>query len=77
MSTQAKRTQAALPLPPALEARLAEFRRRVWWVKLTEGILAAVFGLALSYAVVFTLERFMETPVWLRWALLAWAWSSR
>ncbi|MBL9115099.1 MAG: hypothetical protein JNJ83_08825 [Verrucomicrobiaceae bacterium] len=70
MSTQAKATQAALPLPPALEAKLAEFRRRVWLVKLTEGILAAFFGLALSYAIVFALDRFMETPAALRLAIL-------
>lgn len=55
-----------LPLPPVLEAKLAAFRRRVWVVKLAEGVLAAVFGLALSYLLVFVLDRFMETPTWLR-----------
>lgn len=59
-----------LPLPPVLEAKLAAFRRRVWVIKLAEGLLAAVFGLAVSYAVVFVLDRFMETPAWLRAALM-------
>jgi proline dehydrogenase len=53
-------------LPPILEAKLADFRQRVWTVKLIEGLLAAGFGLALSYLLVFALDRVMETPVWLR-----------
>ena len=57
-------------LPPVLETKLADFRRRVWVVKLTEGVLAAVFGLCLSYLFVFALDRFFETPGWLRLTLL-------
>ncbi|MDB6079810.1 MAG: hypothetical protein JWO82_3557, partial [Akkermansiaceae bacterium] len=57
-------------LPPLLEAKLADFRRRVWIVKLAEGLLAALFGLALSYLLVFALDRFCETPAWLRLGLL-------
>ncbi|MCE2695454.1 MAG: hypothetical protein LW645_14500 [Verrucomicrobiaceae bacterium] len=57
-------------LPPILEAKLADFRQRVWTVKLIEGLLAAGFGLALSYLLVFALDRVMETPVWLRATLL-------
>ncbi len=57
-------------LPPILETKLADFRRRVWIVKLAEGALGAVFGIALSYLVVFGLDRFMETPAGLRWAIL-------
>ncbi len=57
-------------LPPILERKLADFRRRVWVVKLTEGLLAAVFGLALSYVLVLVLDRFMETPAWLRASIL-------
>ena len=58
-------------LPPILEAKLSDFRRRVWIVKLAEGLLAACFGIALSYVLVFVLDRFMETPSWLRGVLLA------
>ena len=57
-------------LPPDLEAKLADFRRRVWIVKLAEGVLAALFGLALSYLLVFVLDRFCETPVWARFCIL-------
>lgn len=57
-------------LPPILESKLADFRQRVWAVKLAEGLLAAVFGLALSYLVVFALDRLMETPSWLRLTIL-------
>ena len=57
-------------LPPILETKLADFRRRVWIVKLAEGVLAAVFALVLSYLLVFALDRMMETPGWLRLLLL-------
>jgi len=57
-------------LPPVLETKLADFRRRVWVVKLAEGALFAVFGIALSYLVVFVLDRFFETPGWVRLSLL-------
>src|SRR4051794_25613220 len=56
-------------LPAILESKLADFRRRVWVVKLTEGILAAIFGVVLSYLLVFALDRFFETPRELRVAL--------
>jgi len=57
-------------LPVILELKLADFRKRVWIVKLTEGLLAAVFGIVFSYILVFALDRVMETPVWLRATLL-------
>lgn len=57
-------------LPSVLENKLADFRRRVWVVKLAEGLLAALFGIAISYLLVFALDRFFETPGWLRLALL-------
>lgn len=57
-------------LPVILESKLADFRKRVWIVKLTEGLLAAAFGIVFSYILVFALDRVMETPVWLRASLL-------
>ena len=57
-------------LPAVLETKLADFRRRVWVVKLAEGLLAALFGIALSYLLVFALDRFMETPRGLRLGIL-------
>ena len=58
-------------LPPSLETKLRDFRRRVWAVKLAEGLLAAAAGIGLSYLLVFGLDRLWETPAGLRWALLA------
>jgi hypothetical protein len=57
-------------LPPVLETKLADFRRHVWVVKLSEAVLAAAFGIALSYLIVFTLDRFFETPGWVRLCIL-------
>src|SRR5688572_20719623 len=59
-----------LPLPPVLSSKLSDYRRRVWVVKLAEGVLAAVFGLAVSYLLVLGLDRLFETPAWLRGLLL-------
>src|SRR4029078_11432206 len=57
-------------LPVVLETKLADFRRRVWIVKLAEGLLAALFGLALSYLAVFLLDLFFETPSSVRFAIM-------
>jgi hypothetical protein len=57
-------------LHPVLESKLGEFRRRVWVVKLAEGVFAAVFGIAVSYLLVFALDRVWETPGWVRLAIL-------
>jgi hypothetical protein len=59
-----------LELPSGIRTKLEDFRRRVWAVKLAEGVLAAVFGLVLSYIFVFVLDRFWDTPAWLRAAIL-------
>ena len=61
---------AALNLPLGLRSRLEEFRRRLWYVKILEGVLAAAFGLLLSYLVVFGLDRAFDTPGWLRVLIL-------
>ncbi len=58
------------PLPPVLEEKLSDFRKRVWMVKLAEGLLAAVFAVAVSYIFVFALDRFFETPAWLRLTIM-------
>jgi hypothetical protein len=57
-------------LPPVLETKLADFRRHVWVVKLSEAILAALFGIALSYLLVFALDRLFETLGWVRLCIL-------
>src|SRR5438552_3220025 len=57
-------------LPPILETKLADFRRRVWIVQLTEGLLAALCGIGISYLVIFALDRFVETPRLVRFGAL-------
>ncbi len=59
-----------LPLPAGICDKLDDFRRRVWLLKLTEGILAACFGLSVSYLIVFGFDRFWNTPTSLRWLIL-------
>ncbi len=61
---------APATLPSLLASKLSHFRRRVWIVKLAEGILASVVGLTLSYLLVLGLDRIMETPTWVRTTLL-------
>lgn len=59
-----------LPLPPRLQEKLEHFRERLWSVKIAEGALAGISGLALSYLLVFSLDRLFDTPLWLRIVLL-------
>lgn len=82
-----------LELPPGMRSKLEDFRRRVWIVKIAEGALAAIFGLLLSYLVVFLLDRVWDTPavlrlmillagtaglgVWFPWKCHRWVWNTR
>ncbi|MFN9719717.1 MAG: hypothetical protein ACK58L_13540, partial [Planctomycetota bacterium] len=59
-----------LRLPETTRERLEQFQRRVRIVKVLEGILAGLFGLVLSYLVVFAIDRFIDTPAALRTILL-------
>lgn len=57
-------------LPENTTRRLEEFRKHVRVIKVAEGILAGLFGLAASYVAVFLLDRLIDTPAILRLALL-------
>ena len=57
-------------LPAAIRLRLEEFRRRLWWIKAAEALLAAAFGLLAAFLLVFALDRVVDTPVWARVLLL-------
>lgn len=59
-----------IKLPEQTRSRLEEFRRRLWMIKIGEGILAGLFGLLASYALVFVLDRFSETPALVRGGIL-------
>ena len=57
-------------LPPRMKAALEQYQKRVWIIKLVEGTLAAIFGLMISYLVVFGLDRIFDTPALLRVLIL-------
>ncbi len=57
-------------LPPRMEKALEKYRKRVWIIKLAEGTLAAIFGLIISYLIVFGLDRLIDTPNVLRALIL-------
>ena len=69
---QAKpRTQkGTVNLPPRMKAALEQYQKRVWIIKLAEGTLVAIFGLMISYLVVFGLDRLFDTPALLRVLIL-------
>ena len=58
-------------LPPRMKAALEQYQKRVWTIKLTEGALAAIFGILISYIIVFCLDRVFDTPALLRALILA------
>ena len=58
-------------LPPRMKSALEQYQKRVWVIKLSEGVLAAIFGLLVSYVVVFCLDRVFDTPALLRALILA------
>lgn len=62
--------KAGLQLPDRMRNKLEKFQRKVWMIKLTEGLLAGAFGLLLSYLLVFALDRFMDTPAFMRAIIL-------
>ncbi len=59
-----------LAIPVGTRNKLDEFRKRVWKIKVIEGLCAAAFGLLITYLLVFIADRFIDTPVWLRATLL-------
>ena len=59
-----------IELPDGMLQKLKGFQKRVWIIKLCEGLLAASFGLLVSYLLVFAADRFFETPAWLRTVIL-------
>ena len=58
------------PIPEDLRKQLAEFQSHLWKVKITEAVLAGVFGLIVSYLAVFLLERLFPIPAVPRFLIL-------
>lgn len=65
------RSSTGLVLPESLQAQLHEFRRRVWTIKSIEALCGALFGVVLSYLVVFGLDRVLDTPGSVRTGIFA------
>ena len=60
----------SIQLPEFTRKRLEDFQRLVRRIKLTEGVLAGLFGLAVSYIAVFVLDRFVDSSAAVRLLLL-------
>src|SRR5688500_18321486 len=59
-------SSTGLQLPSALQTHLHDFRRRVWTIKSIEAGCGALFGVLVSYLVLFALDRVIDTPTWAR-----------
>ena len=63
MKSEGKKTGVSnIDLPHQMREKLRRFQRKVWGIKLVEGLLAAAFGLLISWLLVFVLDRFWDTP---------------
>src|SRR5262245_61825410 len=58
-----------LELPASLREQMFDFRSRVWTIKLIEAGCGALFGVLVAFLATFVLDRFFDTPFWLRLAL--------
>ena len=63
---QTQSQSGTVNLPPRMKAALEQYQKRVWTIKLAEGVLAAIFGILVSYIIVFCLDRVFDTPTLLR-----------
>ena len=68
--SQTQRQNEPIGLPPRMKAALEQYQKQVWMVKIAEGLLAGIFGLVISYLLVFCLDRFFDTPAILRGLIL-------
>ena len=68
--SQTQVQEGPIGLPPRMKTALEQYRRHVWKVKIAEGFLAGIFGLVISYLLVFGLDRFFDTPAVLRGLIL-------
>ena len=58
------------PIPAELSKQLADFQKSLWRIKITEAVLAGIFGLIISFLLVFALERLFPIPALARLAIL-------
>lgn len=70
MSPPSHPPNSKVVIPEALRLQLDDFRRHLWRVKILEAIAAGVIGLLVSFLLVYGLDRFFQTPGWLRLGIL-------
>lgn len=70
MSSSSTPPERKVVIPEALRLQLDGFRRHLWRVKILEAVAAGVIGLLFSFLLVFALDRFWQTPGWMRLAIL-------
>ena len=70
IQTHLTEPQGKIKIPPRMKAALEQYQKRVWAIKLAEGVLAAIFGILISYIIVFCLDRVFDTPTLLRILIL-------
>ena len=70
IQTHLTEPQGKIKIPPRMKAALERYQKRVWTIKLAEGVLAAIFGILVSYIIVFCLDRVFDTPTLLRVLIL-------
>ena len=85
--------KAGLQIPDRMRSKLEKYQKRIWLIKLVEGLCAAAFGLLVSYLVVFALDRVYDTSgllrtmilltgsvglaIWFPFVCHRWIWKSR
>ena len=70
IQVKAQSQEGAVNLPPRTKAALEQYQKRVWTIKLAEGVLGAIFGILVSYILVFGLDRVFDTPALVRALIL-------
>ena len=51
-----------IDIPDSLRTKLLAFRRRLWTIKLIEGLAAGAIGVLLGFLLTYAVDRFVETP---------------
>ena len=59
-----------IEIPRSLRRQLLTYRRRVWWVKLSEACAGALIGVLVGFLLIFVADRFLDTPWLIRGAIL-------
>ncbi|MCC7423142.1 MAG: hypothetical protein IT428_22935 [Planctomycetaceae bacterium] len=60
-----------LDIPDSLRTKLLAFRRRLWTIKLIEGLAAGAIGVLLGFLLTYAVDRLVETPRLVRWGIFA------